>query len=123
MWPRASRSRLRLICGSMDVTTLPLDLERGVGNRASRSRRNGSPVFISPQPLLARERVRYVGDPVALVVAETLVQAKDAAELIEIEFEPLSSVTSTAAAIAPGAPAVWEGCPDNQAFLHELGNK
>ena len=68
-------------------------------------------MFISPQPLLARERVRYIGEPVALVVAETLDQAKDAAELIEVEYEDLPAVTTLEEAIAPGAPAVWDGLP------------
>ena len=53
---------------------------------------NGAPAFVCPQPLLAQDRVRYVGDPVAFVVAETLNQAKDAAELIEVEYEPLPAV-------------------------------
>jgi carbon-monoxide dehydrogenase large subunit len=88
-----------------------------------RKRCDGSPVFISPQPLLARERVRYVGDPVALIVAETIDLAKDAAELIEIEYETLPAVPTTEAAVAPDAPAVWQDCPDNIAFVHELGDK
>ena len=59
------------------------------------------------------DRVRYVGDPVAMVVAETLAEAKDAAELVEVDYEPLPSVTLTADAVKPGAPAVWDECPDN----------
>ena len=91
--------------------------------RLPRKRRDGSPAFVCPQPLLARDRVRYIGDYVALVVAETLDQAKDAAELIEVDYEPLPAVTSVEAAVQKGAPAVWEKCPDNQAFFHEIGNK
>ena len=67
--------------------------------------------------------MRYVGDPVALIVAETIAAAKDAAEAIEIDYEPLPAVISAAEAVRPGAPAVWDQCPDNQAFLHELGDK
>ena len=55
-----------------------------------RRRRNGAPAFVCPQPLLAQDRVRYVGDPVAFIVAETVNQAKDAAELIDIDYEPLA---------------------------------
>ena len=88
-----------------------------------RRRRDGTPAFVCPQPLLAQERVRYVGDPVAFVVAETLNQAKDAAELIEIDYEPLPAVITAAAALAPGAPAVWDDNPGNEAFFHEVGNK
>jgi aerobic carbon-monoxide dehydrogenase large subunit len=88
-----------------------------------RKRRDGTPAFTSSQPFLARERVRYVGEPMAFVVAETLEQAKDAAEAIVVEYDALSAVSSTADAIAPHARAVWEGCPDNQAFTHMAGDK
>ena len=88
-----------------------------------RRRRNGTPGFVCPQPLLAQERVRYVGDPVAFIVADTLDQAKDAAELIEIDYEPLPAVITADAALAPGAPAVWAENPGNEAFFHEIGNK
>ena len=88
-----------------------------------RKRRDGTAAFTSSQPFLARERVRYVGDPVALVVAETLEQAKDAAETIAVEYHLLPAVATTADAIAPDASAVWEGCPDNHAFTHAAGDK
>ena len=67
--------------------------------------------------------MRYVGDPVAFIVAETLNQAKDAAELIAVEYEPLPAVVSAEAALAPGAPAVWDDNPGNEAFTHEAGDK
>src|SRR5690606_35705327 len=73
-----------------------------------RRRPDGAPMFARPHPGLARGRVRYVGDPVALVVAETLTEAKDAAEAIEVDYEPLPSVTATADAARPGAAAVWD---------------
>lgn len=88
-----------------------------------RKRRDGSPAFIGPQPALAQGRVRYTGDPVAFIVADTLHQAKDAAEAIEVDYEPLPAVVMAEEAVQPGAPAVWEQCPDNQAFFHEVGNK
>src|SRR5579885_563533 len=88
-----------------------------------RKRPDGSPLFSVPHPGLARERVRYVGDPIALVVAESLDQAKDAAEAIAIDFEPLPSVTATAEATRPGAPAVWDECPANISHVCEAGNK
>src|ERR1700731_5048922 len=68
---------------------------RGLGTLrplVPRRRRDGTPAFVCPQPLLAQDRVRYVGDPVAFVVAETVSQAKDAAELIEVDYEPLPAV-------------------------------
>ncbi len=88
-----------------------------------RKRPDGSPMFSKPHPGLARERVRYVGDPIALVVADSLDAAKDAAEAIDIEFAPLPAVTSTAASVAPGAAAVWDECPDNVSHVFETGNK
>src|ERR1700675_3465298 len=87
-----------------------------------RKHRDGRPAFTSPQPFLARERVRYLGDPVAFVVAETLEQAKDAAEAIEVEYDTLPAVATTEDAIKPASVAVWEGCPDNQAFTHTAGD-
>jgi aerobic carbon-monoxide dehydrogenase large subunit len=88
-----------------------------------RKRRDGAPAFVSPQPFLARGRVRYVGDPVAFIVAETLEEAKDAAEAIEVDYDILPAVPTTADAIAADATAVWDGCPDNEAFTHAAGDK
>src|SRR5262249_39911343 len=70
---------------------------------------------------LVQDRVRYVGDPVAMVVAETRAQAEDAADLVHVDYEPLPSVTTTAEAI--GGPPVWDECPDNVSNLHEAGDK
>ncbi|HEV8143074.1 MAG TPA: xanthine dehydrogenase family protein molybdopterin-binding subunit [Methylomirabilota bacterium] len=86
-----------------------------------RKRPDGSPMFAPPHRGLAQERARYVGDPIALVVAETLAQAEDAAEMVQVDYEPLPSVTSTADAVG-GAP-VWDECPDNICNLHETGDK
>src|SRR5439155_7350897 len=100
--------------------------ERGLGTLrplVPRRRRGGRPAFVCPQPILAQDYVRYVGDPVAFVVAETLDQAKDAAELLAVEYEILPAVTTAEAALAPGAPAVWPDNPGNEAFFHEAGNK
>jgi carbon-monoxide dehydrogenase large subunit len=88
-----------------------------------RKRPDGSPMFTSPHLGLTPERVRYVGDPVALVIAETAAQAEDAAELVDVDYEPLPSVTATADAARPGAPAVWDECPDNVSSVFEAGNQ
>ncbi|MGH7347032.1 MAG: xanthine dehydrogenase family protein molybdopterin-binding subunit, partial [Candidatus Rokuibacteriota bacterium] len=89
----------------------------------SRKRRDGSPAFTTPRPALIRDRVRHVGDPVALVVAETTEQAVDAAELVAVDYEPLPAVAATGDAMRAGAPAVWAEVPDNIAFVWEAGKK
>ncbi len=88
-----------------------------------RTRPDGSPMFWRAHPGLAVGRVRYVGDPVAVVFAETLGQAKDAAELVEVDYEDLPSVTSLPEAVKPGAPRVWDENPDNVSNVFEIGNK
>ena len=75
------------------------------------------------QPILVRDRVRHVGDRVALVVAETLAQAKDAAELIEVEYDALPSVTALDEATRDGAPLIWDDAPGNVCFTMEIGDK
>jgi carbon-monoxide dehydrogenase large subunit len=86
-----------------------------------RKRPDGSPMFAPPHRGLSQDRVRYVGDPVAMVVAETRAQAEDAADLVTVEYEPLPSVTATAAAMG-GAP-VWDECRDNVSNLFESGDR
>ena len=86
------------------------------------TRRDGS-VFKPPYPALATDRVRWVGDYVAFIVAETAHQAADAAELIEVDYEPLPAVVSTAEASTAGAPPVWEKCADNIGFVQLFGDK
>jgi carbon-monoxide dehydrogenase large subunit len=86
-----------------------------------RKRPDGSPMFAPPHRGLTQERVRYVGDPIALVVAETRAQAEDAAERVQIDYEPLPSVTSTAE--APGGAPVWDECPDNVSHVFEVGDR
>ena len=96
-----------------DLGTMQMTLKR--------KRPDGSPMFSSPHRGLAQGRVRYVGDPIALVIAETQAQAEDAAELVDVEYEPLKSVTSTADAVG-GAP-VWDECSDNVSNVYEAGNR
>jgi carbon-monoxide dehydrogenase large subunit len=88
-----------------------------------RKKADGSPMFAPQRPALVTDRVRYVGDPVAMVIAETLMQAKDAAELVAIEYEALPSVTSTAEAALPDAPRVWDENPDNISHRVQHGNR
>src|SRR5205807_627388 len=95
------------------------DLPTASGNK----RRDGSPAYRPRYPALVKDRVRWVGDYVAFVIAESAHQAADAAELIAVEYEPLPATVSTADALQPDAPRVWEDCPDNISFVYLEGDK
>jgi carbon-monoxide dehydrogenase large subunit len=86
-------------------------------------RRDGSPLYRPAYPALVKDRVRWVGDYVAFVVAETIHQALDAAELIAVDYEPLPAVISAVDALAPGAPLVFDDCPENICFVQLEGDK
>ncbi|HLH70598.1 MAG TPA: xanthine dehydrogenase family protein molybdopterin-binding subunit [Candidatus Dormibacteraeota bacterium] len=76
------------------------------------------------RPILVRDRARFVGDGVALVVAETAAQACDAAEAVEVEYEPLPAVVDLEDAVAPGAPKVHDDCPNgNVAWTLTFGDQ
>ena len=112
--------------GVLTVITAADWKEAGLGELPSHDglkRRDGSPMFKPSYPVLAQDRVRWIGDPVAFVVAETAAQAADAAELIEVDYEPLPAVVSTAKATEPGVAKVWEGCADNISFVELIGDK
>ena len=79
-------------------------------------------IKIPVYPILAKDVVRHVGDAVAFVVADSLAAAKDAAEAIAVDWQPLPHVIGAVAALAPGAPRVWADRPSNLAFETELGN-
>jgi carbon-monoxide dehydrogenase large subunit len=91
--------------------------------RLVRKRPDGSPMFARPHPGLVQDRVRHVGDPVAMIVAETVAAARDAAEAVAVDYGILPAVTDTVAAATPGAPAVWDECPDNISHLFTAGDK
>jgi carbon-monoxide dehydrogenase large subunit len=74
-------------------------------------------------PILAVDKVRSVGARVAFVIAETPLQARNAAELIEIDYEPLPAVIGVEDAVKPGAPALWDEAPNNVSFTLMMGNK
>jgi carbon-monoxide dehydrogenase large subunit len=84
--------------------------------------RDGSEMKKPPRHALATDKVRYVGDPVAIVVAETLLQAKDAAEAVELDIEPLNAVTDPEEAAQPGAPVLYDEAPDNVALDYHYGD-
>jgi aerobic carbon-monoxide dehydrogenase large subunit len=83
----------------------------------------GGKFFFGPHALLPTDKVRYVGEAVAMVVAETLAQALDAAEAVTVAYEELAWVTDTEAAFAPGAPALWEQTPDNVVIDSRFGDQ
>ena len=84
--------------------------------------RDGSEMKKPPRPALATDKVRFVGDPVAFVVAETLYQAKDAAEAVEVEIEPLPAVVDPEEAVRAGAPQLYDDVPDNIALDYHYGD-
>ncbi len=92
------------------------------GMPAKWKRPDGQPMKYRPQPPLATDRVRYVGDPVAMVIAETINQARDAAELIDIDFNMLPSITDTAQTVEADAPLVWDDYPDNISGMFQSGD-
>jgi carbon-monoxide dehydrogenase large subunit len=84
--------------------------------------RDGKPMKTPPRPSLAKDKVRFVGEPVACVVAETALQARDAAELVELDIEELPAVTSPADALKPGAPQLHDDAPGNLALDFHYGD-
>ncbi|MCS6931310.1 MAG: xanthine dehydrogenase family protein molybdopterin-binding subunit [Acetobacteraceae bacterium] len=83
---------------------------------------DGSPLRSTERPSLAGDRVRFVGDPVACILAETRAAAKDAAEAVEVEVEPLPAVLSAREAAAPGAPQLYDSLPGNLALDYAYGD-
>jgi carbon-monoxide dehydrogenase large subunit len=75
--------------------------------------RNGGKLVMPVRPALAGERVRHIGEPVAMVIGETYAAAQDGAEAVEVDYAPLPAVTGIREAMAPGAPQVWEQAPGN----------
>jgi carbon-monoxide dehydrogenase large subunit len=84
--------------------------------------RDGSDMKKPPRPALPADKVRFVGDPIACVVAQTLLQAKDAAEAIAVDIEPLPVVTEPQQAVSAGAPAIFEDVPNNIALDFHYGD-
>ncbi|OFZ86069.1 MAG: carbon monoxide dehydrogenase [Betaproteobacteria bacterium RBG_16_64_18] len=96
--------------GGMPPLFMPEDMGGPKGYRTSR-------------PLLASDKVRYVGDGVAFVVAESAAQARDAIELVEVDYEPLPAAVNAEDAMAEGASRIWEEWTSNMAFPLMMGNK
>jgi carbon-monoxide dehydrogenase large subunit len=84
-------------------------------------RRDGSAMYRPPRPAVTRDRVRHVGQIAAVVVAESVNLAKDAAELVAVDYETLPVVVGTDK--AADAPTIWEDCPGNESFVYECGDR
>ncbi|MGB7671729.1 MAG: xanthine dehydrogenase family protein molybdopterin-binding subunit, partial [Pseudolabrys sp.] len=84
--------------------------------------RDGSPIRYTPRTALAGDKVRYVGDPVVCVVAETVAQAKDAAEAVAIDIDPMPVVLTPSDAVKAGAPLVFDAVPNNIALDYHYGD-
>ena len=84
--------------------------------------RDGSPMIKPPRPALPTDKVRFVGDPVAFVVAEALLQAKDAAEAVEVDIDQLPAVVRPEEAARPGAPLIHDEAPGNVALDYHFGD-
>src|SRR6187455_1297052 len=84
---------------------------------------DGTPMKEPPHWVLAKGKVRYVGDHVALVIAQTANQAKDAAEMIEVDYEVLPAVVNPADALKAGAPQIHDEAPGNKCYTWALGDK
>jgi aerobic carbon-monoxide dehydrogenase large subunit len=85
--------------------------------------KNGQQIIKPPRPALATDKVRHVGDAVAMVVADSPMAAQDAAELIEVEYRDLPAVVSPEGALAPGAPQIHKEAPGNLAYDYETGSE
>jgi aerobic carbon-monoxide dehydrogenase large subunit len=84
--------------------------------------RDGTPLLQTNRTALMTDKVRYVGDPVAVVVAETLAQARDAAEAVVVDIKPLPAVTDPEEAAQPGAPQLYDHIPNNVALDYHYGD-
>jgi aerobic carbon-monoxide dehydrogenase large subunit len=86
-------------------------------------RRDGRPMYVPQRPAIAIDRVRHVGYPVAVVVADTLERARDAAEQVAVDYAVRPAVVSARDAFAPGAPQLYDDCPRNEAYFYEAGDR
>ena len=86
-------------------------------------RRDGSSMYLPFRPAIAIDRALHVGYPVAVVVADTLDLARDAADRVTVEYSPRAAVVSAREAFEPGAPQLYDDCPNNEAYFYQAGDK
>jgi carbon-monoxide dehydrogenase large subunit len=129
-----AHARIRAI-DTADATALPgvlavltgADLTRdGIGPIpcvSGLTNRDNSPMAMPQRPAIVTDRVRHVGDTVAMVVAEAATLARDAADMIAVDYEALPAVVETGHALDPDQPAVWDAHPGNLCFDWEIGDR
>ena len=127
--------RIRALIGGVAPSLAPLRLSDRVAQTLAAAKisghicgwtvtgSDGKPMKAAPGPALAHEKVRYVGDEVAVVIADTYVQAKDAGEKIVVDYGVLPAVIDPKAAAKPGAPQIHEIAPNNTVYNWQLGDK
>ncbi len=118
--------RARQAPGVIAVLTGEDWLTSGFGDlptATGKKKRDGSPMYRPKFPAMTVDKARYVGDPVAFVVANTALEAQDAAELVEVDYDPLPAITDTAHAHEDGAPQVYDDCANNICFVYQEGDK
>jgi len=118
----ASVMKMPGVVAAITGRDLAADNIGGIPPVASVNGRDGKPMFQAKMPVLAVERVRYVGEAVAIVIAETAHQAQDAAEAVEVQFDQLSVAPDVERAMAKDAPEIWPGAPGNIALDWEDGD-
>ena len=109
--------------GHKPMSHIPIPLDAVDPKKPTFANTSETPIFDSPHPPLAGGRVRHVGEAVVMIVAETEDAARDAAELVEIDYAPLSAVVSQTDALADGAPQLWDGAPGNLCFDEGFGDE
>src|SRR3990172_4515992 len=99
----------------------PVEVQRRLPDVVLQNR-DGSPIYDSPYHLLAQDRVRFAGQAVAMVVADSVARAKDAAEAIVVDYEALPAVTATPDAVKPDAPRLWDHAASNICVDADVGD-
>ena len=110
---------VRLILTAADIADFGLQPSHGA---AFLQPSNEKQVWVPPYPVLPTDTARYVGEPIAFVVADTVEQARDAGEALGIDWDSLPAIADTKGAVADGAPLVWRERKHNLAFTAELGD-
>jgi carbon-monoxide dehydrogenase large subunit len=109
--------------GHRPMSHIPVPLDAVDARKPTFANTAQTPIFDSPHPPLADGRVRHVGEAVVMIVAETTEAAKAAAELVEIDYDPLPAVVAQMDALAEGAPQLWDGAPGNLCFDEGFGDE